>query len=532
MFYTDKENYDMKRHFPTKRNKCIFGEVHTPFQFIQIMLDMFPKWVFTDSSYTWLDPCCGRGYFMMMICNALQHGLKETIYNEKNRKTHILKNMIHMCEIQESYKSVLLEIFGELAEPHIYMKNFLEMNTHLDTTSTTPQPSTQKRFDVIIGNPPFNINGRKPNPSNYLYTGDETIQEHSNKNENILNEKTITIWPDFIRKSYDMLKDGGFLCMVVPSIWLKPDKAGIHSFIFSRKHTIYGIRSFSCSEIIRMFDKQVQTPMTIVLLRKMPTPFTKPNHYYLEVPIYDHFTRKMEYIQYNENDPLPMHTPSIVNKLLIHSRRLGTLCIIKTNLPKKHVTNAIVVNSNSNHTKDSESSSSGSLSSVFVGVKSCCFQKSYSIFKIPILTTERSTFPYPYTNQPKLILAHKMYGIPYYDSNGTFGISNRDNYILLQNSPERTYTNDEMKWLEWYLGSPLVLFLFDTTRYRMRYLEKYAFQYVPDLIRKTLNGYEIEPTYMYDDRVLCYALGLTESETKFIMSNYSRYKTPIVDITK
>lgn len=501
MFNTDNEN-DMKKNFPTKRNKCIFGEVHTPFSFIQIMLDMFPKWVFTESHYSWLDPCCGRGYFMMMVCNALEKGLKEIMPNTECRKSHILKNMIHMYEIQESYTSVLLELFGKLAEPHIYIENFLEKGQ-----------DSKKTFDVIIGNPPFNINGRKPNPSNYLYTGND----HSSF-DNVISEKSITIWPEFIRKSYDMLNEGGFLCMVVPSIWLKPDKTGIHEFIFSRKHTIFGIRSFSCSEIMRMFDKQVQTPMTIILLRKLPTPFTMPKHCYLEVPIYDHFTNQMEYLHYNQSDPIPMHTPSIVNKLLIHARRLGTLQIIKTNLPKKHDINAVFINTNI------------SPSSIFIGVKSCCFQKSNTIFKIPILTTERSSYPYPYTNQPKLIMAHKMYGIPYYDKKGIFGISNRDNYILLQETPDKTYTKEEMEWLEWYLGSPLVLFLFDTTRYRMRYLEKYAFQYIPDLVRKTLNGYEIEPIYMYDDRILCYALGLTEAETKFIMSNYTRYKTPIVDM--
>ena len=35
-----------------------------------------------------------------------------------------------------------------------------------------------------------------------------------------------------------------------------------------------------------------------------------------------------------------------------------------------------------------------------------------------------------YYNIPKLILAHKMYGFPYYDIIGEYGISKRDSYIF------------------------------------------------------------------------------------------------------
>ena len=506
---------EMKRHYPSKKKKCVFGEVHTPFSFIEIMLKMLPDWVYMDQTYTWLDPCCGRGYFMMTICNALYKHLAEDIPHPEFRRKHILKNMIHMCEIQESYEPILRYVFGDSTSPHIHIRSFLDF-----------QPETDTKYDVIIGNPPFNINGRKPNPSNYLYTQDGVntqINSDTKEEDNLLNEKTVTIWPEFIRKSYDMLKDGGFLCMVVPSIWLKPDKMGIHDFIFSRKHTIFGIRSFSCSEIMRMFDKQVQTPMSIIALRKLPNPFANSLTCYLEVPVFDHFTQKTEYIQYNQADPIPMHTPSIVNKLLIHARRLGTLPIIKTNPPKKTETIAIPPNTSS-------TTSTSTSQSVFYGVRSCCFQKNNALVKVPVLTLDKSTnIPYPYSNQPKLIMAHKMYGLPYYDEEGMLGISTRDNYLLLQNSPQRTYSKEEMVWLEWFLGSPIALFLYDTTRYRMRYLEKYAFQYIPDLIDKELNGYQINPIYMFDDRVLCYALGLTEEETKFVMGNYPRYRNTVME---
>ena len=35
-------------------------------------------------------------------------------------------------------------------------------------------------------------------------------------------------------------------------------------------------------------------------------------------------------------------------------------------------------------------------------------------------------------NEAKLILTHKMYGFPFYDISGIYGISARDNYVLLE----------------------------------------------------------------------------------------------------
>ena len=35
---------------------------------------------------------------------------------------------------------------------------------------------------------------------------------------------------------------------------------------------------------------------------------------------------------------------------------------------------------------------------------------------------------------PKLILAHKMYGFPYLDMSGNYGISNRDNYVIIKDN--------------------------------------------------------------------------------------------------
>ena len=77
--------------------------------------------------------------------------------------------------------------------------------------------------------------------------------------------------------------------------------------------------------------------------------------------------------------------------------------------------------------------------------------------------------------KPKLILANKMYGLPYLDRNGDYGISNRDNYIIYKDKIE------DLERLEEFLSSDIVQKVFEATRYRMKYLEKYAFELLPDI---------------------------------------------------
>ena len=77
----------------------------------------------------------------------------------------------------------------------------------------------------------------------------------------------------------------------------------------------------------------------------------------------------------------------------------------------------------------------------------------------------------------KLVLAHKMYGFPFLDKNGEYGISNRDNFIICD------YTQEELEKIQHFLSTKLALYIFESTRYRMKYLEKYAFQFLPDITK-------------------------------------------------
>jgi hypothetical protein len=410
-----------------------YGEVKTPNVCIDMMIDMLPVEVFTDKT-TWLDPCAGDGRFMDRI-----------------KMNYIINNNnITQVEINNEYEHILKTKKGKTI-----ITNFLKLKLN-------------KKFDVIIGNPPYNRNGMKKVPTN-------------NKRSKLNDGETI--WPAFIRKSIEFLNEDGYLCMIVPSIWLKLDKAGIYNLILSNK--VLKIRSFSSTQTKQMFSGDAQTPTTIFVLQ---------NHKQLRrvfmIPIYDALKNKYINFKMRKGTPIPTHTPSIVNKIMNKTRQYGSLSvnIIKTNNPPKRdkYINFYPI--------------------VYKGVYTYTLKDGFTV-------TTRST-PYPYQNEPKIIMAHKMYGIPYYDKRGEYGISNRDNYILLQGDKTALEMNRYMA----LLSSSCVLFLFDTTRYRMRFLEKYAFEYIPDILKV---GCGTTDTELYE------FFGLTKKEIVFMNSNYNNICTSV-----
>ena len=93
----------------------------------------------------------------------------------------------------------------------------------------------------------------------------------------------------------------------------------------------------------------------------------------------------------------------------------------------------------------------------------------------PELVINYSNIKQAYADQPKLVLAHKMYGFPYLDEKGEFGISNRDNYVIIERNIE------DLKILRDFFHKDSLIYIFEATRYRMKYLEKYAFEFIPDV---------------------------------------------------
>lgn len=395
-------------------NKRMYGEVKTDLNIIETyFFRMLPQEVFKNKNLKWLDPGSGTGNFSISIYKILMFSLEDEILNIQERKKYIIENMIYMVEINPENTKILKEIFGEKA--NIYNTDFLTY-------------SSDFKFDIIIGNPPFNNKGFKKVPTN-------------NKNSK-LNDGN-TVWTEFVKHSLTLLREDGYLSMIVPAIWMKPDKAKMYDLLTSFK--ILEMKSFTNTQTNRIFNGEAQTPTSIFLLKK-----TKSDKI---IKIYDENDSIFEYYL-NTDNPIPIMGVSIVNKLQRFTNMIGYINVIKSNLPPKHIEIFEKKKDQSN----------------YQNITTCILNQNE-----PKMIYNYSFVPCPYYKKPKLVLAHGMYGFPFLDEEGLYGISNRDKYIIMDKSV------DDLKKLKAFLSTDLALYVFECFKYRMKYLEKYAFEMIPDI---------------------------------------------------
>ncbi len=435
--------------FSKKENKINYGEINTPFTLVNEMLDMMPIDIFRNKNLKWLDPGCGYGYFSIILFKRLFTGLADIIVDEKERRDHIIKNMIWMIEINDEHMENLKGVFGD--DANIINHDFIEYNFSL-------------QFDIILGNPPYNCNGQKKVPTN---------SDLSKK------EDGYTAWFYFVRKSMSLLKNNGYLLFIIPSIWMKPDKAKIYDYMLQFK--ILKLHTLTNTQTNKIFSGNAQTPTCYFLLQN-----TKPNEY---ITLYD--TTLSAYVDYvlKPQVPIPVFGASVVNKLREYTDKFGSLSVIKTNTLSKKIS----------------VSKDPSKSFCYKNVKTCTLNG-----VTPKLVIEYTNAEGPYHNVPKLILAHKMYGFPYYDKKGEFGISNRDNYVIINK------THQEFLELRDFFSTKLALYLFEATRYRMKYLEKYIFELIPDITKIT-----DFPTIINDESLFAF-FSINEKERKSILELHKK----------
>ena len=430
----------------SEQNKEKYGEVQTDIKLINMILDTIPREKYRDPDNIWLDFACGHGGFMVELKRRLLVSLEDAIPNLLTREKHIVEHMIHMVEVNKEHIPHLRTLFGEKANIH-----------HADFLSFEPNIT----FDIIIGNPPFNINGNIKVPTN-------TTRNKKNDGK--------TIWTHFLRHSLHLLRDGGSLAVITPSLWMKPDKARIYDLLTSFR--LEKIRCFTNTETNQIFHGHAQTPTCFFSLTKKPPKTT--------ISLYDKCLRRYIPYLFSPTTPIPVFAASIFSKLQPYLAQVGHPRIIKTSMPSKRIVLS--------KTPTNDCS--------YCNVRTCIIKK-----QKPSLVFEYSNKPLPFYNKPKLILAHKMYGFPYYDKEGEYGISRRDNYVLVDQS------NEHFKIWGAFLSTKFAIYLFEGTRYRMKYLEKYVFELIPDITK--LEGF---PRANITDETIADYFQLSDIERKAVQS--------------
>ena len=174
-----------------KKNKN--GEVFTPISLIDEMMEKIPENVWTNPELKWLDPANGIGNFPMVVYSKLFKELPKTykgLYStELGKKKHIIEKMLYMVELDTANIKISKRIFGKKA--NISCADFLNQQT-----KWIKDFNGVDKFDIIIGNPPYNENG--------------------------VGKGGGVLWKDFVVKSFSILNEKGFLVFIHPTGWRKP----------------------------------------------------------------------------------------------------------------------------------------------------------------------------------------------------------------------------------------------------------------------------------------------------------------------
>jgi hypothetical protein len=103
-----------------------YGEINTPFYFIEEMFNTLPSHLFKNPELHWLDPGSGHGNFSICLYFRLMKGLVQYILDPMIRSKYIITNMLFMVEINTENVISLRVIFG--ADANILYVNNLEMS--------------------------------------------------------------------------------------------------------------------------------------------------------------------------------------------------------------------------------------------------------------------------------------------------------------------------------------------------------------------------------------------------------------------
>jgi len=90
----------------------INGEVFTPFELIEEMLDELSKELWSDSNKTWLDPAAGLGNFHAVVAERLMKSLATQITDKEERYKHIIEKQLYFIELNPESVEIIKRIFN------------------------------------------------------------------------------------------------------------------------------------------------------------------------------------------------------------------------------------------------------------------------------------------------------------------------------------------------------------------------------------------------------------------------------------
>ena len=444
----------------TKKAKDERGEVFTPMELVNEMLDTLPKEVWKNPNLKWLDPAAGMGNFPVAVYMRLMEGLKGYKDEEKRRK-HILEEMLYMVELDKTNVFMMKKIFcGKKYELNIFEGSFIDgkYEKKIDIFSINDNEKKKikiqknidfvdkikefnNNFDIIMGNPPYNQGGI------------------SSKKKNIeLEQDKKTIWTDFIEKSFTILKTSGYLLFVNPLSWVK-NTHKLHKVMFE-KYIIY-LELWDVNNGKKLINGEL--PISIFLLQNIKN--TNKNKTTIKVKN-DRYNYNDDFKEYLDKDlSLPL---GYIDELL-KLRRF----VIKNNCSLEYKT----TKSNDITLKKNQQKKLNELKYMSIDdIKKIKETDKYCIDTYDLRDKQYQlniTKSYhPDYNKRKLILSHKSELAGIFIDSGKLGICGTHNYYI---------TGNNLTLITKILSFDIIKKAGIYTKYGQNFLDADFFTYVPDL---------------------------------------------------
>lgn len=431
-------------------NKDKHGEVFTPNSLVREMFEKFLEHSKPPGNIRIFEPGAGQGAFFDEFYRLTEKDSGKYVMNEINEEHFPI---LH-SKIKRQDKTTLVE--GDLFQM---------------TPETINNIGGKNSFDLVVGNLPFNSNGKKFVPS----LAQQKSKGLVDKVEKGKYGKTssITLWTKMTHYCFEnILKDGGYYYCIIPCIWLKPDNAGIYD-LFVKKYSIHYVKIYDCHSANKIFGYNCQTPVCYVLVQKRNQVFSIGSQMRV-FDIYEHDTNMWKPFKLMDDMCIPTSQVSMFAKHVDYFIRnhmggetMGTM-VKKISCMRKDILEHKIQNYKGPIFLEDSPKDEG-----YKVITGSVFDKDKQTLRLTGFTCKN---PGLYHGIKKIILPHKRLAKFIVDETGEYGLSGRDMFVFLcegcsENELNRLYNFCCLPHIQEMISSGF--------RIRMNFIEKYVFSYIP-----------------------------------------------------